>query len=151
MRLPSSDTSSLLARAGFGLIVTGIPMMLGIKNTYREHRAAGEGRIVAGIQSFSMQALPYLMTFDMPFGRQLAFQLGFAALTYVPAIVGGIASYYAYRSTYLRMASTPFSQSFAPTRWTSEMQQRGMESIMGTRSILGSEASRLAAQYGRRQ
>jgi len=150
MRLPSSDAFQLASRAGFGFLIGGLPMIHGLSSSYRESVSRGEGRLASAFGSFASNLLPYLVSFDMPFVPQLLFQAGMGLLLGAPGIVGAVTNYYAEKSTRLRYITTPFSQSFAPTEWTAQFQQRGMEAIMGTRSILGSEATRLAAQYGRR-
>jgi len=54
------------------------------------------------------------------------------------------------RNTWIRQAATPFSHSFQMSDWAAAAQQRGMQTITGVRSIIGSEAASLNARYGRR-
>lgn len=76
--------------------------------------------------------------------------LGFAALQVAPALVGVAHGMIRQRNDEIRLSHTPFSQRFEHTDWTWREQQRGMQSISGARSLVGSEAGAFHRRYARR-
>jgi len=80
--------------------------------------------------------------------------LGYIAgqiLSMTPAVIHLSSGLVQARNTQFRMASTPFSQSFEHSDWTLRAQQRGLQTLNGANSMLGSEAGAMARRYARRQ
>ena len=76
--------------------------------------------------------------------------LGFIALDTAPALVNLGYGMLRQRNDEIRLSHTPFSQRWEHTDWTWRAQQRGMQSISGANSMIGSEAGGMARRYGRR-
>jgi hypothetical protein len=76
--------------------------------------------------------------------------LGLSAIIMAPPLLSAGAQYIRQRNDWIRSAATPFSQKFEHTQWTSQAQQRGLQSISGARSLIGMEAASFASRYGRR-
>lgn len=143
--------ASLGALRSFGIVggvaAFSIPSILGdMKKAEQEHKS----KLWAGAKSAIAYNWQPIMLLGLSGTRQ------FASFGYMGLLLGagqitkaGI-DIVNNRNSWIRSAATPFSHSFDASDWAAEAQQRGMQTITGVRSIIGSEAASLNARYGRR-
>lgn len=131
---------------GQGLLI-GTAVLPVLSDTYQAYK---ERRSVPGefVRSTFRNTWPLIVTAGMPGGAAVLPLL--YALPVLPQIAAGLHGWTMNRNSYVRQSGTPFSHSFTHSDWTAMAQQRGMASIMGTRSLLGSEATAMSARFARR-
>lgn len=137
-------------KLGLGLGLVGIHTLATVGPTIADiHQAKKEGRNTAWAATTSAVRNNWANLLLLGAKRPIALGLGLAALQVSPAIASAAYGYYQTRNNWIRLTRTPFSQLFEHSDWTMQHQQRGMQSILGARSMLGSEAARMSARYGR--
>jgi hypothetical protein len=127
-----------------GPVTAALPVMA---DTYAAYR---QGKNVPGefVKSTFHNAWPFLLTMGM---RGASLWGGLLAMAPVaPMVASSLYSLVEQRSHYLRQSHTPFSHSFNHSDYSLMAQQRGMQTISGVRSMIGSEAGAMAQRYARR-
>lgn len=141
MSIWDSAKSSLAPAAAFT-----IPAVLGDMKTAK---AQGKSPLEAGVGSIVRNNWMNVVMLGSRAPTMGFFALGLMA-TAPAAAYTGIRNFSSGYNLKVRQSLTPFSGSYEHSDITMSAQQRGMSTINGYRSILGSEAAALAQRYSRR-
>jgi len=130
-----------------GVAAFSVPSVLNdMKTAEQEHKS----KLWAGTKSAVAYNWQNVAMIGWGGFKQLRGMVWLGVLSAAAPITSGILTATGARNRWIRQAATPFSHSFQMSDWAAASQQRGMQTITGVRSLIGSEAASLNARYGRR-
>jgi hypothetical protein len=125
-------------------IFNSIPVISSVQEARREHKSV----MWAATKSAVRNNWQFIITLGMRHQMLGMFALGLVESA--PPLIGLAGQFVKNRNDELRLSHAPFSQRFEHSDMTYKHQLRGLQSIQGTRSMIGGEAAQFAGRYSRR-